>query len=331
MKKIIIKNALKEIFSLICICLILSFYQLPLLEQTIKKVFVNFNITTTFTFPLKAQGEIERYKIYLRSTILNSPSLMSKAKEDALPIAEFQTIIKTPTFPATSTNLSTDHQLAQKSILSPEQSNSITVPSKCHSSCTILLLGDSLMGDVYFALSRQAKKEKRQWNIISSHKVSSGLTNSSYYDWPSVAKTLNEQYKPDVAIVLLGANDAQSINIKPKPLVFASAQWSEEYAKRVHSLISSLSSPSQITKVYWIELPVMKEEFEKKISLIRLVHTQSVKEKLITTSDILPSNLSEEFKLTRQSDGIHLSAQGAALIAKKISTYLLANNVQVNP
>jgi len=196
-------------------------------------------------------------------------------------------------------------------------SNSKTVSAKkCKEKCVILTLGDSVMGDVYYSMSRQLKNYHANWKIIDAHKVSSGLSKDTYYNWPKVAKKLIEEIKPDYVVMMIGMNDAQGIIDEGKTAQFNTKLWTQVYTKRTQEIYQIISQRSE---VIWIQLPNVKSEsFESRLASVRSVHESVSGKSYFSVKSVIGDSSSAGFAKYRQNDGIHLNAQGADIIAEKV-------------
>jgi uncharacterized protein len=202
----------------------------------------------------------------------------------------------------------------------------------------IMMVGDSVMGDIAFSMKRLAKKDT-QWQVLDYHKVSSGLSNQEYYNWPKVFEQLSNDFKPNYVVMFLGTNDAQGIIDNKKGYAFRNDSWANIYTQRMQKMLDIAKSHN--IKVIWIQLPRMqKTDFDSKIEYI-----ESIQEKLITSQDNIPfvkvndvfapqGHYSPSIKLGTRSlslrapDGIHLSSEGANQVADKVMSALLKENTQ---
>lgn len=195
-----------------------------------------------------------------------------------------------------------------------EESNS---KEYCHIDCKVLLIGDSVMGDVYYSLSRYLKNEKINWKLINAHKVSSGLTNTGYYDWIATTKQLVSQHKPDYVFVLMGTNDAQNMSLNGKPVSFGKELWIEEYTNRMKQMKEYLDS--NVQDWLWIGLPVVKgNSFNNRLQVIRNIQSQISDKNYISNQEIFGKDTEpKSINLNlRAKDGIHLNAKGADVMAR---------------
>lgn len=318
-----IKNNMNYLAVMLFASLFVSSYQLPLIENTLNKYGVENNINGNFTFSRNLQQMVEDQKISfssllndyqkeqntVQSNAINEPVVVSINKTNtSIPNASLQNNVNNNTNNTINTNGSS---VDNNSIVSSKKTT-------CTENCVVLMIGDSVMGDIDFSLQRLVKKEFPTWKVIDGHKVSSGLTNQTYYDWPSTAKKLVEKYKPDYVFVLLGTNDAQGMMSNGKGLAFSKEPWIEEYSNRVKKIKEIVDNNSSW---YWIGLPVTKDKgFNSRLQVIRDIQSENTKEHYIPVESIFGKNDHSEpinMKL-RAPDGIHLNSSGSDLVAKEL-------------
>lgn len=305
--------------------LIVGSYQLPLMENTLNKYGYENNINETFSQSKKLQQSVENIKIsfssYLEERVSNSvvsePSIITNNRN----------IIKTDLNHFNNINNANSSNLVSQVHLKsniPESTSHIPLAesnkkSNCLENCNVLMIGDSVMGDIDFSMKRLIKKELPNWKVIDGHKVSSGLTNQTYYDWPTTAKKLIEKYKPDYVFILLGTNDAQGMMFKGKSLSFSKELWINEYSNRVNQITETIKSSN--ASWYWIGLPVAKDKgFNGRLQVIRNIQSTQTKDNYFSVEHIFGKNDHSEplnMKL-RASDGIHLNSTGSDLVAKEL-------------
>jgi hypothetical protein len=290
-------------------------YQLPLVENTLSKYSINISLNEYFPYSNNLQQTIEDYKIsfeaYLENLNLHSISFdkpIHEAKASIpVSITHHNTVIQSQQNPPSEV-----HELVTTPII-----------NICKTNCKILMIGDSVMGDVDFSLVHLLKKTEPTWQVIDAYKVSSGLTNQTYYNWPKTSEKLVSQYHPDYVVVLVGTNDAQNMMIHGKGFVLGKETWMNEYKNRILQLTNDYDSNN--VKWLWIQLPVVKDlNFNKRLQFIRDVQKDTVGEHLVETETIFgKADHSEVINMKlRANDGTHLNSHGANLVAEHIFSRL---------
>ena len=294
------------LFAIFIISFWIGLYQINLVGQKMNAYGISYNFAQALPWGMNAQQWVEDTKISPKNTSFKEPvsekiQLIEKNPEPVLVAVSEPELIKTaqPIHEATT----------------------LLGKQKCKENCTILTIGDSIMGDVYYSLNRQLKKYHPDWKIVNAHKVSSGLSNSTYYDWPKATQKLIQEIKPDYVIILIGMNDAQGITNEDKGIQFNTSEWSKVYKERTQAMFNIMSSKS--TPV-WIELPNVKADgFDKRLGQVREIHKNITDKNYVSVRNIIGDSHSSNFSKFRQADGVHLNAVGADMIAEYIYTHAL--------
>lgn len=176
-------------------------------------------------------------------------------------------------------------------------------------------------------------------SVLRKGKVSSGLSRPDYFDWNKEAETAIESFNPNVAIVMMGTNDAQSFEIvrdgKKQVIEYGTFQWDEEYLSRARSFIEKFTTRGVV--LYWIGLPAMRDTvYAEKIEHVNELQNKAVRldpmakfisaEKLMSDGNKIyqPFMADEQgvMRATRNPDGIHLSYFGGTILVEKITNEL---------
>ncbi|BDV34315.1 SGNH/GDSL hydrolase family protein [Methylocystis iwaonis] len=121
----------------------------------------------------------------------------------------------------------------------------------------------AVMGDTLGILLANGLEEtfadKPEIGILRKGKESSGLVRSDFYDWPKAAKDIaNGSQKIDVAVMMIGSNDRQSLREGAQSDEPFSAHWRETYAARIDAVMAPFREKK--IPVVWVGLPMMKNE-----------------------------------------------------------------------
>lgn len=206
-----------------------------------------------------------------------------------------------------------------------------------------VLAGDSVMGEIAFGMKRWAAKN-RTWTVVDAHKVSSGLSNQGYYDWPSTFRALLKAHKPGVALMMVGANDGQDIYESKKRHGFGSESWRTVYGQRVQTILTDASS--QCLTLYWVLQPVVREPgMEKKMEVIRTIirekaHAAGNAVHIIDTNTTFTdgagrytdsAKLKGKVRALRTDDGVHLTYAGAQVLVDAVLEHASAHPQAATP
>ena len=135
--------------------------------------------------------------------------------------------------------------------------------------------GDSLAGSLGPSLGTIAGATGVVQPYFDS-RVSSGLTNPTFFDWPSHAEKEMARLNPEIAVFIIGANDflapantvattttttaAPSTSSGVNPSDAADDPWKLDYAQRVEAMLATLSAPGRT--VIWVGPPPFKNDHD---------------------------------------------------------------------
>jgi hypothetical protein len=161
----------------------------------------------------------------------------------------------------------------------------------------------------------------------------SGLVRLDFFDWLDHAHKLAGT-PTDVTVFMLGGNDGQSIATAGGHLQTGTAAWRDEYARRAAEVMDALADDGR--RLYWVGMPMprsarMRPMFQ---SLNTAVREAAAGHPLVTFVDIwadfspdgrytdyLPDPSGRQVKV-RARDGIHLSKEGAEMVADQVRALL---------
>jgi len=201
---------------------------------------------------------------------------------------------------------------------------------------TIAMAGDSMMA---VGLSSAMMREAPHYpalTFLSLFKSGTGLARPDVFNWQLEYPAMLKQSRPDFILVALGANDGQGFVEDGTVYPFASPGWQRIYAARVQAYLDMLQSNG--ATVIWLGLPPMKDEtLDARIDAINRIDYEAVTSTpnaiWFSTSGIIGDSdghfrdfgeVHNRTEKLRQSDGIHLSDDGAALIVAKLLPWLSA-------
>ena len=201
----------------------------------------------------------------------------------------------------------------------------------------ILLVGDSFVA-VAGGFGDIAEKELVGFpdvSVLRQGKVSSGLSRPDFYDWHQAAKKTIAEFKPNIAVIMMGTNDAQSFEVvenqKKQVVNFGTNEWDRRYQNRAESFIKEFTDRGSI--VYWIGLPAMRvATYDAKIKRLSKLQEAAVKNnpqaKFISSAELMSDGqtaylafMPDEngvMRATRNPDGTHLSYFGGTILVEKI-------------
>lgn len=116
----------------------------------------------------------------------------------------------------------------------------------------IAVIGDSVAGDLARGMQKLLHPQSKH-KVVKFTKAATGLMRDDVYDWRGALRGFVGKREFDVAIVMIGGNDRQSIFLNGTRLRLGSAAWRAEYARRVAAFMAILAKAE--AKVYWVGLP----------------------------------------------------------------------------
>ncbi len=118
----------------------------------------------------------------------------------------------------------------------------------------ILVIGDALAGGLGAGLVRMAALEPG-FEIVNRFQETSGIARPEVYDWAGNLPKIMEDKEFDAVVVLMGANDRQSIKSGDFRYVFNSPEWITAYKAQTDALLDILNKMK--VKVFWLAIPPM--------------------------------------------------------------------------
>ncbi|MGE0422940.1 MAG: DUF459 domain-containing protein [Reyranellaceae bacterium] len=197
----------------------------------------------------------------------------------------------------------------------------------------IVVIGDSLGESVWASLYWRFYST-REVRVVNAAKASTGFNRTPYEE----LLDLPDGQKPQLAVVMTGANDAQ--NVWPlqeggTPGVFGTAAWATLYRQRMERFFEAAEERG--VTLIWIGMPIMRDAgFEARMSLVREVQREACAAHGVTYLDLVPASVdaagaytdtktddSGRVRTFRADDGVHLSIYGSNRIAEIVLFALL--------
>ena len=203
--------------------------------------------------------------------------------------------------------------------------------------------GDSLAGSLGPAIGKIAGDTGVVQPYVDS-RVSSGLTNPTFFDWRVQAEKEMARLNPEVAVFIIGANDYLAPKSRPTvgtsttidaPTVTVAPEepWRLDYEARVESMLRMLEAPGRT--VIWVGPPPFKNERDNGgVEQINEVDKEVVARHPDVVfvdnyalfldaggkyADKLPDETGN-LVLMRSGDGVHLTVDGGVRLARAVYT-----------
>jgi len=202
---------------------------------------------------------------------------------------------------------------------------------------TVALVGDSMMAVGLSDVLLRDAANNPNLHVIRAFKSGTGLARPEVFDWMTEYPAMIGSQHPDAIIVAIGANDGQGFVEDGKTLAFGSDAWIKTYQQRTAAFLDLLTQNG--AHVVWVGLPPMRSgNYNTRTATINRVaytvvsqYPQAIwwnPQPLIGDDagqyrEFGAAADGREIRL-RQSDGIHLSDDGASLLAPALMNWLNA-------
>jgi hypothetical protein len=178
-------------------------------------------------------------------------------------------------------------------------------------------------------------------DVTSDARISTGLTNSSFFNWPQHARAQAPSLRPDVTVIFIGANDGFGVSGPGGGAVACcSAAWSAGYANLVAEMMRAYLRGSS-GRVYWFLLPTPRPaNFKSVFDGVNAGIAAAAKRfpgrvSLIDANAFFtPGNTYRNYMVyegrgfvIHEADGIHLSTASDTVDAAIVTRRLLADRV----
>jgi uncharacterized protein len=198
---------------------------------------------------------------------------------------------------------------------------------KVDPSTHVVVFGDALASYARQGLDAHLA-DNQDVAVVSKVRNDTSLARTEPADWPNFIKaTLDGGQKASVAVVMLGANDRQSIKDGEEGIEPLSDRWKELYRQRVDAIMTAFKE-RRIPAV-WIGLPPMKNsKISEDLLAMNEIYKESVQRNGGVYVDIWPGFVDEENRYTaegpdvdgeptklRTNEGIFFTRAGARKVA----------------
>jgi hypothetical protein len=198
--------------------------------------------------------------------------------------------------------------------------------AKAQGATRVAVFGDSMAVDVGKALDRFYADDPTV-AILQQAVPSSGFARPDYFDWNKALAKQIAANSFDIAVVMIGLNDRQTINANGASLKSLTVDWNSAYSARLRQFLDQLRAANK--PVVWIGLPPMAGPlFSQAMSQISSLQRLAVLAEGGQFVDIYDRFLDEngdyaqsgpdvngDQALMRRSDGIHFASAGADKVA----------------
>ena len=215
----------------------------------------------------------------------------------------------------------------------------------------VAVFGDSL-GQILATGLDDALSDRSDVAVLHDARDSSGLVREDYYSWPkAIAEALApadskgnpkgktaDTGKPapriDVAVMMIGSNDRQSLSDGGKTFAPGTEQWTALYAKRV-TAVAELFRKANVPLV-WVGIPITKDDtFADDMAALNDIYRDVAAKTGATFVDTWEAfsddngdfsafgpDVNGQTVRLRSSDGIHFTKAGGRKLAHFVDTHI---------
>lgn len=192
----------------------------------------------------------------------------------------------------------------------------------------VLVIGDSLGAGLWQGLQQNFRAdEKPAVTVMQETRTNTGIARSDRFDWVKNVEQLAGKPDFQIAILMFGANDAQTIREDGKYHHFKTPGWEAHYRKRIDRMIAALKEKQ--VAVYWVGLPNVRDEERRADYLhfnaifkeraqhhdVRFVDTWNVTNDEEGRYQASGKAVDGRKTLLRAQDGTHFTADGYRVLA----------------
>ena len=193
----------------------------------------------------------------------------------------------------------------------------------------VWMAGDSLMGTIAESFE-EAESASNDVAVSNDVQIGTGLARPDVLNWPATIAREMATGKPDIVVLVFGANDDQDMAVSGHRVVLGTAAWKAEYARRVSAVMNEVASPFRT--LIWLEPPLTARP--------RINQTNAVIDQVLVAAaathpgvrvvslapTLAPNGVFDEYLggssgqpiQVRDTDGVHLTLAGAALVTPLI-------------
>ncbi len=172
----------------------------------------------------------------------------------------------------------------------------------------LAVFGDSMAVDLAKALDR-FYAEDPNIVIVNQGVGSSGFVRPDFFDWDKAAAEQVAANSFDIAVMIIGINDRQTLKTADQSLKALTPEWSAIYQQRVASFVSAIRNANK--PIVWVGLPPMsKSDYSNAIGQISSIQRLAVFAGGAEFVDIYDRYIGEDGKYT--SFGPDLKRQSRA-------------------
>ncbi len=195
----------------------------------------------------------------------------------------------------------------------------------------VLVVGDSIGIDLGQPLVADLSASGVATAVLDG-RIDTGLSRPDYFDWPAELSVDLANHRPQLVVVMLGANDPQSLVGPGGSTAYGAPGWDAAYGQRVAALVGEANAAG--AHVLWVGMPPMaRPDLNSQMQVINsVVQAQIAADPGGATyvgsvtvlgdpqgnyTAYLPDSSGAEVNI-RTSDGTHLSPSGGERLSQAV-------------
>ncbi|HVY49987.1 MAG TPA: SGNH family hydrolase, partial [Devosia sp.] len=201
---------------------------------------------------------------------------------------------------------------------------------KAANATRLAVFGDSMAVDLAAALARLYGDDPNII-VINQGVGSSGFARPDFFDWDKTALDQVQKNSFDIAVMIVGINDRQSIKLDTGSVKPLTPEWDDAYRQRVSAFVSAIHAANK--PLIWVGLPPMsKADLSTALGQISSLQRLAVfgggadfldiYDKFVDDNGSYAAtgpDLNGKIVKMRKDDGIHFTSAGADKLAFYLS------------
>jgi uncharacterized protein len=209
-----------------------------------------------------------------------------------------------------------------------QRAPAVVAAQKAEDAKNVAVFGDFFADGLQSGLT-EAFLESSSVVVKGKNDASSGLVRSDHFNWPAFISDwlADPENKTDLAVIMIGANDRQSLTDASGEHEPRSDRWRELYSERIDAIIKLFADKG--VPLYWVSLPpVASSKLNQDYAYFNEIYRERAYRQGIEFVDIWNSFVDEagnytatgpdvngERRQLRAEDGLHFTAAGDRKLA----------------
>jgi hypothetical protein len=194
----------------------------------------------------------------------------------------------------------------------------------------VVIVGDSLAAGLGVYLEREFRPALVR--VSRQGRISTGLSRLDYFDWMTAMHEIEDSFRPDLVVVMIGDNDNQSLQSPGGQTVaeIGSFEWPSGYEERVEEF--TRIGVDGGAHVAWVGLPIVQKKerwpvMQRQNDIFERVANATPNALYVDTWDRFATRdggytpfywTDGNVELVRANDGLHFNPRGYELVAQAV-------------